>query len=112
MGFVSSDSSLFIYKNHGITIFILIYVDNIIITGTSPQHINLLINKLADKFCLKNMGKLQFFLGTELITLGKSGSIELSQRRYIYDLLTRTNMDLSTPELTPMVSTSKLSIKD
>jgi hypothetical protein len=35
-----SDSSLFIYKAKGITIFVLIYVDDIIITGSHPETIS------------------------------------------------------------------------
>lgn len=93
-------------------VFILIYVDDIIVTDTSTQHINFLIDKLVEKFHLKDIGTLKFFLIMELKAFEATDSMILSQRRYINDLLLSTNMDSSTPELTPMVSSSKLSITD
>lgn len=80
ISFVSaaSNSSLSIYKHGGISGFILVYVDDIIVTGTSSRLINTLIIKLSKKFRLKDMGWLQFFLGMELKPCGKNGSMVLS----------------------------------
>jgi hypothetical protein len=60
-----SDSSLFIYKAQGITIFVLIYVDDIIITSSHLGAISQLINDLHSSFALKDLGHLNFFLGVE-----------------------------------------------
>jgi hypothetical protein len=59
------DSSLFIYKALGITIFVLIYVDDIIITSSHPAAISKLISDLHSSFALKDLGPLHFFLGVE-----------------------------------------------
>jgi hypothetical protein len=59
------DSSLFIYKTQGITIYVLIYVDDIIITNSHPAAIFQLIRDLHASFALKNLGPLHFFLGVE-----------------------------------------------
>jgi len=67
LGFSStkSDSSLFVkfHKTH--TMMVLIYVDDIIITGTSTSNIQALISCLRQHFALKDMYRLHYFLGIE-----------------------------------------------
>jgi hypothetical protein len=67
LGFVASlvDSSLFIFIMNNIKIFLLIYVDDIIVTGTHSSVITSLIAQLQLKFPLKDLGPLAFFLGIE-----------------------------------------------
>ncbi|WVY95077.1 hypothetical protein V8G54_034165 [Vigna mungo] len=67
LGFLNSvvDASLFIFR-HGITtLYLLVYVDDIIVTGSSPDAISTLISRLAAKFSLKDMGNLTYFLGVK-----------------------------------------------
>jgi hypothetical protein len=61
-------------------------------------------------FAVKDLGKLNYFLGVEVIPL-KSGHL-LSQRRYIFDLLKRTNMLEAKRISSPMSSSSSLSAFD
>lgn len=44
------DHSLFIYSHKGVTLYALVHVDNILITGSSLILIHDLVNKLHDKF--------------------------------------------------------------
>ena len=64
-GFVnsSSDSSLFIYKQGPTTLFLLVYVDDILITGSSSKAIAQLITILSSEFAVKDLGGLHYFLG-------------------------------------------------
>jgi hypothetical protein len=101
-----SDSSLFIYKAHGITVFVLIYIDDIIITSSHPAAISQLINDLHESFALKDLGPLHFFLGVE--ATWHNDDLHLSQQRYIHDLLTKTNMLLAKPIATPMSASTTL----
>jgi hypothetical protein len=96
---------LFIYKAHGITFFVLIYVDDIIITGSHSMAITQLINDLHSSFALKDLGQLNFFLGVEA-TWHQDG-LHLSQQRYINDLLTKTNMLLA-KQISPPLSASTI----
>jgi hypothetical protein len=58
-----ADISLFIYKKGSITIYFLIYVDDIIVTGSSPSAIDALLADLKQDFALKDLGPLHFFPG-------------------------------------------------
>jgi hypothetical protein len=108
LGFISSkaDSSLFILRIASLTMFILVYVD-IIITASVPVAINDLLQQLWTSVAVKDLSKLNFFLGVEVTPL-KSGLL-LSQRRYILDLLKRTKMLEAKPISSPMSSSSSLS---
>jgi hypothetical protein len=105
-----SDSSLFIYKDSSITMFVLIYVDDIIITCSQPSAIDALLKSLTADFAVKDLGNLNFFLGVEVIP--NSQGVLLSQQRYILDLLTRTKMVDAKPVTTPMASSTSLSAFD
>lgn len=112
LGFVASqsDSSLFINKSAHESIYLLVYVDDIIITGTSPTLIAQLISSLDATFTIKDLGNLSFFLGIEAIS--SSTGFHLSQTRYIDDLLHRAKMDGTKPVSTPMQSGLQLSKTD
>jgi hypothetical protein len=105
-----SDSSLFIYKDSRITMYVLIYVDDIIITCSQPSAIDELLKSLTADFAVKDLGNLNFFLGVEVIP-NPQGAM-LSQQRYILDLLTRTKMVDAKPVTTPMASSTNLSAFD
>ncbi|GKU86988.1 hypothetical protein SLEP1_g1451 [Rubroshorea leprosula] len=60
-----SDCSLFIYNKSGIVLYVLVYVDDLLITGNSTAFISDLITKLGQKFSLKDLGELSLFLGVE-----------------------------------------------
>uniref|UniRef100_A0A2N9F1C3 Reverse transcriptase Ty1/copia-type domain-containing protein n=1 Tax=Fagus sylvatica TaxID=28930 RepID=A0A2N9F1C3_FAGSY len=68
LGFHSSsiDSSLFIYKAGSAITFLLLYVDDIVLTGNNPQFISQLIHNLSKVFELKDMGSLSYFLGLQI----------------------------------------------
>jgi histone deacetylase 1/2 len=68
LGFLPSkaDTSLFLYDQKGSTMFILIYVDDIIVMSSSDQAISALLHHLSSEFVLKDLGDLHFFLGLEV----------------------------------------------
>lgn len=110
LGFQASrcDPSLFLLHQGKLQVLILVYVDDIIITGSSAPFITSLIKHLNDKFSLKQLGQLDYFLGIEVSHL-PNGSLILSQTKYISDLLSKLNMLNANGMPTPMVSSSKLS---
>lgn len=59
------DYSLFLYNKNNVTIFALVYVDYIIITGSNMKVVHQIIQSLHSRFMLKDLGKLNYFLGME-----------------------------------------------
>ncbi|GKB13852.1 retrovirus-related pol polyprotein from transposon TNT 1-94 [Tanacetum coccineum] len=87
LGFKGSktDPSLFIYSRGHILLYILVYVDDIIITGNNKGTIDNIISQLGSDFALKDLGPLNYFLGIEIVP--HVSSILLSQKKYILELL-------------------------
>ena len=69
MGFATSksDSSLFIRKGQLGPVSILLYVDDLVITGTDLGEIDRVKLQLAASFDMKDLGDLHYFLGIEVI---------------------------------------------
>uniref|UniRef100_A0A2N9HY44 CCHC-type domain-containing protein n=1 Tax=Fagus sylvatica TaxID=28930 RepID=A0A2N9HY44_FAGSY len=103
----SADSSLFIYKDGPIIAFLLLYVDDIVLTGNNSFFLSQLITSLSQVFELKDMGKLHYFLGLQ-ITRSSQG-LTLTQTKYATDLLTKHNMLNCSPCKTPCVPNTRLS---
>ena len=60
---ITFSHKLFVKVDNGDIILLLLYVDDIILTRSSPTKIQEVINNLAEVFDLKDMGKLTYFLG-------------------------------------------------
>ena len=71
------------------------YVDDIIITGNDKQGIDDLKKYLQNSFQTKDLGKLCYFLGIEVAR--SKESINLSQRKYVLDILEETGLLGSKP---------------
>lgn len=70
---------------------VLVDVNDIIIIDTSKAFIQQLITKLNLSFSLKDLGRLEYFLGIEVHPL-PNGSLLLSKSKYVKDLLNKTKM--------------------
>jgi histone deacetylase 1/2 len=68
LGFCASkaDTSLFFYNKGGVIIFMLIYVDDIIVASLSDKAVDALLCDLRLDFALKDLGDLHYFLGIEV----------------------------------------------
>lgn len=84
---------------HAIVIFLLLYVDNIIITGNDNSQISNLVYTLKVTFELKDLGILNYFLGIQ-ITWTKYG-LTLTQSKYVSNILHWFNMHNAKPVKTP-----------
>lgn len=103
-----ADTSLFVYTHGGHQVFILVYVDDIVVTGSSNALVDQFIHLLATRFSIKDLGNLSYFLGIE-VTRTSSG-LHLMQRKYIQDLLTKTKMLDAKSVSTPLASHPKLTL--
>jgi hypothetical protein len=109
LGFVASkaDSSLFLFTSAQVRLMALVYVDDILLTGSSTAALDGLICSLSIDFPIKDLGPMSFFLGVE-VTHCPEG-LHLSQHRYVLDLLHKTNMTLAKPTTSPMFASAPLS---
>lgn len=85
----------------------LIYVDDIIVVSSSESNTNALLQLLRDDFAIKDLGILHYVLGVEVI-FSEEGNV-LYQKKYIGELLQKTNMVQCKPVATPMSTSEKLS---
>lgn len=66
-------------------LIIIIYVDDILVTGSNELELNKFTNKLNSIFDLKDLGNVHYFLGLE-IKRDETGMF-ISQKKYVFDLL-------------------------
>ena len=71
------DHTLFFKRNQDKLTVLIIYVDDMIITGNDHEEIKLLETKLSKEFEMKDLGGLKYFLGIEVARSNKG--IFLSQ---------------------------------
>ncbi|PKU79054.1 Retrovirus-related Pol polyprotein from transposon TNT 1-94 [Dendrobium catenatum] len=100
-----SDPSLFIFTKLHTRIYILIYVDDIIITGNDQQHIQTILAELRSAFALKQLGQISLFLGIQ-VTRSNKGFF-LSQAHYAQKLLEDAGLSTCKPAPTPIAPASK-----
>ncbi|GJZ45498.1 putative RNA-directed DNA polymerase [Tanacetum coccineum] len=112
LGFKGSktDPSLFIYSRGDTLLYILVYVDDIIVTGNNKGTIDNIICQLGSAFALKDLGPLNYFLGIEIVP--HVSGILLSQKKYILELLQSVGLSNCNPVSSPMVTWSSLSLDD
>ena len=89
-------------------IYLLVYVDDILLTKSNSAVLHRLITLLQSEFKLRDLGFVHFFLGIEVksTTMG----IILSQHKYAIDIIQRAGMTSCKPVDTPLSASSKLGL--
>ncbi|XP_019438967.1 PREDICTED: uncharacterized protein LOC109344667 [Lupinus angustifolius] len=108
LGYVQSthDHSLFTKNANQCFTALLIYVDDLVLSGNDIHDIMMVKKHLDKLFKIKDLGNLKYFLGLE-VARSKSGII-LCQRKHALDILADTGFLAARPVSTPMVKTTKL----
>lgn len=106
----NTDHTLFLKQSDGKVTCLLIYVDDMIITGNDTAEIEKLRSNLFQEFQMKDLGALKYFLGIE--NLGSEKGIFLRQKKYVLDLLTETGLLDCKPAETPMVQNHGLKMEE
>lgn len=75
------DSSLFLCKTPKGIVLLLVYIDDIIITGTDSELISQLQQHLQSFFHMKDLGHLRYFLGLEVNST--AAGLFLNQHKFI-----------------------------
>lgn len=101
-----ADYSLFTLKNGPMFTTIVVYVDDILVTGDDSIQVQALKHMLDTKFSIKDLKEIKYYLGFEIVR-DKHG-IFLSQRKFILDLLASANMVDAKPLNIPLDQHTKL----
>jgi hypothetical protein len=93
------DLALFVHVSRHGRDLLLLYVDDMIITGDDPKYIAFVKARLSDQFFMSDLGPLRYFLGIEIST---PEGFFLSQKKYIQDLFDRASLTDHRTAKTPM----------
>ena len=104
-----SDSNVYILRQDNELLILVLYVDDLILTGSSTILIDKVKFDLQQQFDMEYLGLLHYFLGLQ-VTQSTYG-IGLSQPKYALDLLSRFHMMDCKSAPTPFLSGVKLSAK-
>ena len=105
----NSDFSLYVKRTNRGIVLVVIYVDDLIITGDSDADINEVKLLLKQKFEMKDLGELRYFLGIEVIR--SPSGIWLLQRQYGLDMLSKYGMTGCKPIFVPLEQNVKLNVE-
>ena len=110
MGYKQSknDYSLFIKETTDDITIAVVYVDDIIVTGSNESEIIWFKDHLHSVFSIKDLGVLSYFLGMEISRL--ENGIVMTQKKFTKELLLDCNMDVTKAAKTPLPANMKLMI--
>lgn len=95
-----SDPSLFTYHQNGRSLVLLLYVDDILLTGSHDDLVREALDALHKRFAMKDLGTPKYFLGIEIEQL--EGGMFLHQEAYTKDILQQAAMIDCNPMPTPL----------
>jgi hypothetical protein len=92
LGFVAStsDTSLFIFRGGTSLAYLLLYVDDIVLTASSSTLLQRIMTRLSFEFAMTDLGALHHFLS--IVVTRSSDGLFLSQLQYAIELLQRAGM--------------------
>lgn len=101
-GFKSShcDSSLFVLQTSTAITVLLIYVDDILLTGSDPSYIAQLVSQMHATFAMKELGTMSYFLGIAVHRTAQG--YFLSQHKYALEILAKAGMMECKPYNSPL----------
>ncbi|KAL0307506.1 UNVERIFIED_CONTAM: Retrovirus-related Pol polyprotein from transposon RE2 [Sesamum calycinum] len=107
-GFIQSkhDYCLFMKKSGDSFLVLLLYVDDILVAGTSAELITEVKNYLNRLFTIKDLGVAKYFLGLEVARSPQG--IVVTQTKYIKDIVTDTGLANTPMLVSNLVSTCKI----
>ena len=109
LNFIQSDADPCVYsKTEGELTFICVYVDDIIIATESDSNMNEIKQSLSNKYRIKDLGELSYFLGVKVVKDHNNNSIWLGQPSYVDKLLFKFQLSDCKAVSTPAATDVKL----
>ena len=88
----TSNASLFIKRTSDYVLFILVYVDDILLTGSDSMALKSCVADLDTHFALKTLGSVNYFLGFEAFR--DTSELYLTQSKYVLDLCPNISLQI------------------
>jgi hypothetical protein len=101
------DTSLFVYRHDADTAYLLLYIDDIVLTTSIPELLKRTTTTLQQQFTMKDLDPLHHFLGMSVEQ--RSNGLFLHQRQYARDILERAGMSDCKSCFTPVNTQAKVS---
>jgi transposase InsO family protein len=111
MGFTASIADAGLYTKvmaGGSRVFVLVYVDDILVAGPQLSAVNVVKEQLATAFDVRDLGDARMFLGIEIERDRGARTLRVSQRQAVMDLLKRHSMSVCKPRTTPLAPSVQL----
>ena len=108
----SSDPCLYTCIKDDNMCILAVYVDDIILASDSIERINEVKASLHNRYKMKDLGLLNYFLGVNVEQDLQNGTISLNQANYIEKLLDQFNMKDANPVKTPVDPAIKLTVSN
>ncbi|KAL0301405.1 UNVERIFIED_CONTAM: Retrovirus-related Pol polyprotein from transposon RE2 [Sesamum radiatum] len=101
-GFTQSphDHCLFTLRKDSLFLALIVYVDDVLLTGNSLDDLNAVKSYLDDLFTIKDLGNAKYFLGLELACSAQGTYV--TQRKYLQDIIHDCRLDNAKPTSTPL----------
>ena len=101
-GFCKAKKDTCCFKKYtGSYVFLLLYVDDMLIVGSSMREINNLKTRLSAAFEMKDLSPVKQILGMNISRNRSAGTLNLSQELYIEKVLSRFRVNDAKPRTTP-----------
>lgn len=100
------DYALFTWSEGNSSIYLLIYVDDILVMGNNDSHVARFKKYLHSTFHIKDLGLPKYFLGIEIARSDKG--INLSQRKFILEIVSEAGLFGCKPAIIPAEQNAKL----
>lgn len=102
----TADSNLYFHHREGKLTLLVLYVDDVYLTGNDTEYIDLIRTDIQREFEMTDLGVLTYSLGLEFIFLAEG--LAVTQRQYIRTMLTDVGLENCRPVPTPMIEKQKL----
>ena len=104
LGFVRNDADMCLYQKTDTrgSIFLLIWVDDVVICAENQNLVDQFKRDMKAKFLIKDLGTLKYFLGIEFHI--SKDQVVMKQPKYSKSIVNRFNQHLSATKWTPMVN--------
>lgn len=101
-----ADYNLYFHLDQGKITLLLLYVDDVYLTGDNHAHIAFIKSEIQQAFEMSDLGLLSYSLGIEFMFW--PDGISVTQRQYIREMLTEFGLDKCKPAPTPMMEKLRL----